>query len=125
MGGPTNETGLVGSIVRAIHQQYPEVWGFKVHGGPMQVVGVPDLIFSVRGLFVAMEVKFQRPGESATHARERATPGQRAQIQKINDSGGIAAVVISKEEALDLIRRAFVKHEWMESHDEPRDHHDR
>ena len=61
-----------------------------------------------------MEVKFQRPGESHQHAVERATPGQRKQIAWINRSGGIAGVVTSADEAMDLIRRAYIKHEQRE-----------
>jgi len=109
MAGPKNETALVGLIVKAIHKKHPEVWGFKTHGGPYQAAGLPDLIFCVNGLFVGIEVKFQRPGESAKHAHERATELQRMQIAKINRAGGLAAVATSVEEALDIIDRAFIK----------------
>ncbi len=56
-----------------------------------------------------MEIKFPHPGESIEHARERATPQQRQQIRRIVNAGGMAGVVTSVEEALDLIHRAFRK----------------
>lgn len=109
MSSPTNETGLVRAINKAVKKKYPTAWIFKVHGGPMQMAGVPDLIISIDGMLIGAEVKHQKPGESETHSRHRATEIQRAQIQAINRSGGMAGVVISVEETLDLIDRAFVK----------------
>lgn len=108
---PTNEAGLVVDIAKAILKAYPSVWMFKVVGGPYQMAGVPDLLACVDGLLVGMEAKFIRPGESHEHAVERATPGQRVQITRINASGGVAGVVTSSEEALALIRAGKAKHE--------------
>lgn len=107
----TNETGLVKAIVKVVKREYPRAWVFKVHGGPMQMAGVPDLIFIVDGLFIGAEAKFPHAGESVEHARSRATALQRNQIALINAAGGIAAVVVSPEETLDLIRRGFEKQE--------------
>lgn len=103
----TNETGLVRAIIRAVREKYPEAFCFNVVGSPYQMTGVPDLLLCVRGLFIAVEVKFPHPGESDQHARERATPGQRVQIGRINTAGGMAGVVISVEEALALIERGL------------------
>lgn len=110
MGKPTNENGLVLQIVKAIKTKYPEAWVFKVHGGPMQVAGIPDLLILVNGLLIGAEAKFQRPGESEAHARGRATPIQRNQIEKIRRAGGVADVVLSVEETLELIERAIHQH---------------
>lgn len=77
----------------------------------MQMVGVPDLIFCIHGLFIGAEVKHQKPGESVAGARGRATAGQQVQIARINNAGGMSGVVISVEETLDLINRAFEKQE--------------
>lgn len=104
---PSNESGLVGSIIKAVKNKYPETWVFKVVGSPYQMTGVPDLLLCVRGLLVGAEVKFVRPGESPEHARERTTPGQRAQIRNINRAGGIAGTVTSIEETFDLIERGL------------------
>jgi hypothetical protein len=98
-----NETALVDDIWKKVHKKYPLAWIFKVHGGPMQMQGVPDLIIIVDGLFIGAEVKHQKPGESEAHARDRATPGQRIQIYKILQAGGIAGVVLTPEETLQLI----------------------
>ena len=100
---PTKEAGLLGQVTRAVAKAYPDAWGFKVVGGPYQAAGVPDLLFCVDGLLFGMELKFKRPGESREHALGRATPAQRSQIDRINRAGGVAAVILSAEEALDLI----------------------
>jgi|SRR5699024_9603857 len=99
----TNETGVVREIVEAVKAAYPNSWGMKVHGSPYQPVGIPDLLFCVRGRFVALEVKHQKPGESREHAASRATPQQLAQINGIRRAGGAAHVVVSAAEALRVI----------------------
>lgn len=67
---------------------------FKVHGGPEQIAGIPDLIVCCDGRFVGLEVK--RPGEHATSL-------QLFTIREIQAAGGTAAVVHAVEEALDVI----------------------
>jgi len=99
----SNETALVKAIVAAIKEKWPDAWVFKVHGGFMQAAGVPDLIVSVHGLFMAFEVKHQKQGESEEHARGRATPLQREVIRLIQKSGAHASVVLSVEETLKNI----------------------
>lgn len=111
MNQPTSESGVVASIVRTVRREYPGAWIMKVHGGPMQTAGIPDLLMCIDGLFIAAEVKHQKPAESEQHARERATPLQRAQIAKIIESGGMAGVVIDAAGTLDLIRWAKEKYE--------------
>lgn len=96
-------------IVKAVLTTYPGSWVFKVVGSPYQMTGVPDLLICVKGMLAGVEVKFVRPGESPEHARERATPGQRVQIARINAAGGIAGVATSAEEALDIIERGLRK----------------
>lgn len=107
MSTVTNETGLVRKIWTALLQEYPDAWVFKVHGGPMQMAGVPDLLLCIDGVMIGVEVKFVRPGESHQHAVERATPGQRLQIGRIIAAGGMAGVVTSVEETLSLIERGL------------------
>ena len=70
-------------------------WWFKVHGGPYQKAGVPDIVACVSGRFVALEVK--RPGNRST-ARQLSC--QRA----IEKSGGIVAEVTSVEDVIELLR---------------------
>jgi hypothetical protein len=111
MSRAVNETGLVHAIGKAVKKHYPGALIYKIHGGPMQETGIPDLLICIQGLFIGAEVKHQKPGESEQHARDRATPSQRMQIMRINAAGGMAGVVLSVEETLDLIRRAFEKQE--------------
>lgn len=113
---PSRESALVELIVKAVKRRYMDAWAFKVVGSPYQMTGVPDLLFCINGLLVGCEVKHIKPGESVQHARERATQGQRVQIARINRAGGIAGVVTSPEEALDLIERGL-KHRLGEKKD--------
>lgn len=106
---PTNETGLVKAIRAAIERRYPGAWTFKVHGGPYQEVGVPDLFVGIRGKFIAMEVKFRHAGESEEHARERVSNVQWAYIQRLRAVGFTAGAVLSVEEALALVREALAE----------------
>lgn len=100
------ESTLVTAIKRAILKNYPDAWVLKVVGSPQQESGVPDLLVCVQGRLVGLEVKRQRPGESAAYARGRATPIQLAQLARIRAAGGIAGVVLSAEEAMALIMQA-------------------
>lgn len=61
-------------------------FGFKIHGGPTMMVGLPDLIFCYRGQFVALEVKMPE-GKVSTIQRRR--------IAEIRQAGGHAYVVRS------------------------------
>ena len=106
---PTTEAGLVWAITKAIRKSCPDCWVLKVHGGPFQTAGVPDLLLCVGGVLVGLEIKFQRPGESTAHAVARTTPQQQVQIDRINRSGGIAATVTTVAEVLGLIDRAREK----------------
>lgn len=63
-----------------------------------KVAGTPDLIGSVDGRFLALEVKL--PGR-------RPTPEQRARLQEIRDHGGIAEVVHSVDEAVGVVNAAI------------------
>lgn len=103
----TNETGLVKAIHLAVKAAFPNAWIMKVHGGQMQVPGIPDLLIVVDGVLIGAEAKFQRAGESAEHARGRATPIQLNQIAKLRAAGAVADVVLSPDETLDLIRQAL------------------
>ena len=43
-----SETNLIRSAMRWLGTQ-PDSWAFKVHGGPCQRSGVPDIVGQVRG----------------------------------------------------------------------------
>ena len=104
MSHAVNEKGLQAAIIRAIGQEWPSSWFFKVVGSPYQMTGVPDILVCVHGLLFGLEVKHPKPGESRMKARERATVQQRKQIRLINEAGGVATVVVSVKEALTVVR---------------------
>src|SRR3546814_18265267 len=66
----------------------------KLHGGPYQTAGLPDLIFVIEGRIYGFEVKKQRLGESAEHAYERATILQKAGLADLRRARGVGAVVL-------------------------------
>jgi len=71
-------------------------FGFKIHGGPTMMVGLPDLIFCYRGRFVALEVKMPEGVVSKIQARR---------IKEIRDAGGHAYVVRSVASAVRVLER--------------------
>ena len=73
-------------------------WDFKVHGGPFQKTGVPDIIACVKGKFVAIEVKRSDGGI--------VSELQKAQIQKIKENGGVVGVARSLAEFLQILKEA-------------------
>lgn len=101
------ETRLVARIKAAILGRYPGAFVEKIHGGPYQRVGLPDLLVIVRGRAIGLEVKAQRPGESVEHARNRATPTQLATLSAMELAGAPARVVLSPAEALTAIADAL------------------
>lgn len=90
------ETLLQTKIQKAIKKKYGG-WGVKIHGGPFQAAGIPDLIYCICGLFFAFEVKMPGTG--------RVSEIQRLTIERIvEQGGGLAYVVTSVEETLSAIR---------------------
>ncbi len=59
--------------------------------------GIPDIIGTYKGVFIALEVK--RPNQ-----KYGATLTQQLTIKKINEAGAIARVIESVEGALSIIR---------------------
>lgn len=101
------EGHLQTAVVKAIIRRHPTAWVFHPVGGPFQAAGVPDLLVCVDGLFIGIELKNPRPGETRQAMAERVTPRQRAQIRAINKAGGTAGMASSVEEALELVDRAL------------------
>jgi len=90
------ESRLQRKIRKALESAYPGSFWFKVHGGPFQKAGLPDLIGCVRGTFIALEVKM--PGKEPTEV-------QRFVMSQILSAGGYAGYVTSVEEAIEAINR--------------------
>ncbi len=93
-GNAPLESKITKAVMASLKER-PGVWMFKVAGGPMQQRGVPDIICCVNGSFVALEVK--RPGLG------RLTGLQALTIERIRESGGVAEVVTSVEEAAAVL----------------------
>jgi len=67
---------------------------FKVHGGPMQMAGISDLVGIYKGRFVAIEIK-------TPENKKGATKLQQWFIKKVNHCGGIGFVARSSEEVFE------------------------
>ena len=91
------ESAITKEILTTINRQ-PGAWFFKSHGGAYQVAGVPDIIGHVDGVFVGLEVK--RPGVG------RLTKLQAVTIRRIEQAGGVARVVCSAQEAMEVLEQA-------------------
>lgn len=89
------ESRLQQRIRAALEAAFPGSWLFKVHGGPFQPAGVPDLVGTVEGLFIGLEVKMPDGTVSPIQART---------IEMIRAAGGIAEVVTSVEEAIAAVK---------------------
>lgn len=85
------EAQIVKSIKHMLEKEYGGVW-YKIHGGPYQEAGIPDIIGVVSGRFFAFEVK--KPEK-----RNNVSKQQRYQIDRIVDAQGFATIVTSVEEA--------------------------
>ena len=64
---------------------------FKIHGGPMQMAGISDLIGVYKGRFLAVEVKLPSNKKGTTKLQDWF-------LEKINQCGGIGVVAKSVEE---------------------------
>lgn len=89
------EANTVAAIRRALLDRGAFV--VKLHGGPHQRAGLPDLVVIYRGRTYWFEVK--QPGG-------RPTPLQAATIDAIRAAGGAAYVVTSVAEALRIVDEA-------------------
>lgn len=92
-------------IKRAVKRAYPTAMVVKIAGGQYQTAGLPDLIVVLDGRAYGLEIKKQRLGESEAHARGRATLRQEARLADMRRAGALAEVILSAEEALDLLER--------------------
>jgi hypothetical protein len=90
------ETKLYQACRKAILTQYPTDKIVKIHGGPYQEAGLPDLLI-LHGPF-AVWAELKMPGKKP-HIL------QWAQIQSIRRAGGIAFVAYSPEQILAVLAR--------------------
>lgn len=92
MQGP--ETRLRKKIQKALGEKFPGALFLKIHGGPMQNVGVPDLLCCVNGIFVGLEIKTEKGVVSLA---------QEIMLGRIKKAKGVSAVVRSVEEAVTVV----------------------
>lgn len=71
-------------------------WHIKTHGNMFSKAGTPDLIGSLRGRFIAIEVK--RPGGVVS-------PLQKAHLKLIRQAGGVAFVAYSLEDVKHILKK--------------------
>lgn len=83
------EAALTRKIVKRMRER--GAWAEKVHGGPHQARGIPDIVAVYRGHGMGLEVKV--PGREGT-----LTNLQRAKLRHIRKAGGVSAMVTSVEE---------------------------
>jgi hypothetical protein len=93
------ESNLQRDIKKHLKQVYPKSWWVKIHGGPYQAAGIPDLLGCVEGLMIALEVKMP-DGDPPTKI-------QKQQMKRIKIAGGHARVVTSPKEAVRAVRSAL------------------
>lgn len=93
------ESRLQRKIRKHLKKEFPGSWWRKIHGGPYQAAGIPDILGCCCGLFFAFEVK--------TPEGDEPTELQQENIRQIMWAGGTAGVVKSPEEAIELVRSAL------------------
>lgn len=92
------ESRLSGRILDALKA---EGWFcFKVHGSQYMMAGLPDIIVCAEGKFIGLETKLPE-------TRENTSLRQIYVHKKIEQAGGVAQVVCSPAEALDVVRAAL------------------
>jgi len=68
-------------------------WWFKVHGGPFQRAGVPDIVGCYKGRFIGIEAKMPGNGPSAI---------QKYNLGLLAEAGARVGVAYTIQEALDI-----------------------
>jgi hypothetical protein len=93
----TPEARITTSIIRALRKRKAGghcLFFVKLHGGPMQKAGLPDLLVVYKGRAYFFEVK--RPGG-------KATPLQEHTLAELWVAGAVACVVNSADEVLGAL----------------------
>ena len=83
-------------ILKYLAEKYQRAFVWKAAAGPYSRGGIPDICAVIDGRFYGFEVK--RPGG-------RATALQVETIRRINEAGGVAAIVTTVDDVEKLIRK--------------------
>jgi len=112
MSRPGPETKLVKKMRDAGKAKYgSRLVTIKYHGDEYSESGVSDLLCCLDGVFVAAEVKapesYRVNGEPSVERalEEGPTVKQRAFLRRVELTGGIAGVVATVEQFMDLLER--------------------
>jgi len=98
------ETRVQKKIQDGLKLAYPGSFFFKSHGGMYQASGLPDLMGTIQGIFIGIEVKTPEKKNNTTKLQEDC-------IRKINKSGGIAFVAWSLDSALEQLETRLSEYE--------------
>lgn len=91
-------TRQITAYLKTLKQAGEPIWFTKLHGGPMQQAGLPDLIVLYRGRLFAVEIK--RPGGKATQLQLHTL----AEMQK---AGATVCVARSVDDVRTLIEETM------------------
>lgn len=93
MGQP--EARLQRNIQNKLREKYgSKCFIFKIHGGPLMMAGLPDLIACIHGVFIAIEVKMPERRDNVSEIQERVHGRMRR-------AGASVLVASSVKEAID------------------------
>lgn len=73
---------------------------FKVHGSEYMLAGLPDIIVCAEGKFIGLETKMPE-------SRGNVSPRQAYVHTQIENASGVARVVCSPQEALDVVSKVL------------------
>lgn len=94
---PVKEATVTRRIVtylKRLKQSGEPIWFCKLHGGPMQQAGLPDLIVLHRGRLLAIEIK--RPGGKATLLQQHT-------LAEMEHAGATAVVAHNVEDVIQAL----------------------
>ena len=92
------ETRLQVKIRKALEKEFGGFW-FKVHGGPFQRAGLPDLLGWVDGLSFGLEVKTPDP-------KSKPDLLQLVTLNDMRKAGALVNIVETVDEAISFVREA-------------------
>lgn len=91
-----NPEKIIETDIKNYLDKLPKCWYFKVHGGPFQIPGIPDIVGCYWGLFFGFEVKKDK--------KQKPSRIQAFIMQKIRKAGGIAEVVYSVHQVKTILQ---------------------
>ncbi len=93
-------TRRVIAYLKQLNNTADPLWFLKIHGGPMQRAGLPDLFVIYKGRTFGIELK--RPGKKPTKLQQHT-------LSEMEKAGATTAVVTSVDQLQGLLERETVK----------------